>query len=85
MFSFFTSLQYVSLPDGMIFLQSIEEMFQGCSSLTSINLGFLNGVSHLKACMGMFQGCSNLKEVNFPFMKSSSELICLICLKNVNL
>ena len=65
-FSGCISLKNVILPDRMIYLESTNNMFEGCSNLTSINLEFLKGASHLSTFSGMFKGCSNLREINFP-------------------
>ena len=65
-FSDCISLENVILPNEMILLQSTENMFANCSSLTSINLGFLRGASNLENCVGMFKSCSNLIEIDLP-------------------
>ena len=65
-FSNCISLEKVNLPNELIYLEYIENMFENYIKLASINLGFLQEDSNLSITRGMFKGCSSLIEIIFP-------------------
>ena len=71
MFSFYTSLQYVSLPNYIPLLTTVEKMFEYCENLSSINLDFLQSATKLEKIGGMFSYCTSLNEIIFPELNAN--------------
>ena len=55
-------------------LRSASAMFASCSSLKSIDLGFLENNSNIYNFEGLFSGCENLIEIEFPNVYTKADL-----------
>ncbi|MBQ3943332.1 MAG: leucine-rich repeat protein, partial [Elusimicrobia bacterium] len=66
MFCCCTNLEYLALPNQMIYLRDAYGMFDSCSSLKSIDLSFLENNTKIYSFSQMFLDCKNLIEIEFP-------------------